>query len=112
MTSLLTLAAYSRQGVAAYNFVILLSTATNLVLYALCTIAVVRFMRDGRVPRSTGLMLCSVIALAFAAWAIYGSGTESLLWGGVLIAAGLPIYLVARSAARRDAAVLSARAAS
>ncbi len=102
VTSLLTLAAYTKNGVGAYNFAILISTATNLVIYVLCTVAVVRFMRDGRVPRSIGLIVCSVIALLFSAWALYGSGRESLLWGGALLAAGLPVYLVARRAADRS----------
>ena len=98
VTSALALAAYTKTGVGAYNFAILISTATNLVIFVLCTVAVIRFMIDGRVPRTIGLMICATIALLFAAWALYGSGTESLLWGGVLIAAGLPIYLIARRA--------------
>ena len=101
VTSLLTLMAFTKHGVAAYNFAILLSTATNLVLYLLCTMAVVRFMRDGRVPRTFGLMFASGVALVFVAWAFYGSGLESLAWGGVLIAAGWPVYRVARRAAVR-----------
>ena len=99
ITSLLTLMAYTRVGVAAYNFAILLATATNLVLYLFCTLAVARFMRDGRVPRTAGLMACTALALVFVLWAFYGSGWESLAWGGVLIAAGWPVYLMARRAA-------------
>ncbi len=103
VTSVLTLAAYTKQGVGAYNFAILISTATNLIIYVLCSIALVRFMRDGRVPRTVGLMLTVLIALLFSAWALYGSGKESLLWGGVLTLIGWPIYVVARRAADRDA---------
>ena len=99
ITSLLMLMAYTKVGVAAYNFAILLATATNLVLYLLCTLAVVRFMRDGRVPRSVALIACSGLALVFVLWAFYGSGWESLAWGSVLIAAGWPVYLAARRAA-------------
>ncbi len=104
VTSLLALAAYTRQGVAAYNFAILLSTATNLIIYVLCTVAAMRFMSDGRVPRSRGLMVCSVIALLFCAWALYGSGVESLLWGGVLVACGGPVFAIAKRAAAGRAA--------
>jgi APA family basic amino acid/polyamine antiporter len=99
ITSLLTLMAYTKVGVAAYNFAILLATATNLVLYLLCTLAVVRFMRDGRVPCSAALIACSGLALVFVTWAFYGSGWESLAWGSLLIAAGWPVYLAARRAA-------------
>ena len=101
VTSLLTLMAYTKSGAGAYNFAILIATATNLVMYILCTLAVVRFMRDGRVPRTVALMICTVVALAFTAWAMYGSGIESLAWGSVLIVAGWPVYLVARRMALR-----------
>lgn len=104
VTSLLTAMAYTRNGVAAYNFAILISTATNLLIYVLCTIAALRFMRDGRVPRTVGLLACAVIAVAFSAWAIVGTGRESVLWGGALTLIGLPVYVLARKAAVRDAA--------
>lgn len=99
ITSLLTLMAYTKAGVAAYNFAILLSTATILVLYLLCVLAVARFMRDGRVPRTAGLLACTGLAFIFVLWAFYGSGWESLAWGAVLIAAGWPVYVMARRAA-------------
>jgi len=44
-------------------------------------------------------MACTALALVFVLWAFYGSGWESLAWGGVLIAAGWPVYLMARRAA-------------
>ena len=101
ITSLLTLMAYTRVGVAAYNFAILLSTATILVLYLFCVVAVARFMRDGRVPRTAGLLIATALAFVFVLWAFYGSGWESLAWGGVLIAAGWPVWRAARGAAAR-----------
>ena len=105
VTSLLTMMAYTKAGVSAYNFAILISTATNLVLYLFCTIAVARFMRDGRVPRSLALVICTAVAFVFSCWAFYGSGWESLGWGAALVAAGWPIYVMARRAAARTATV-------
>jgi APA family basic amino acid/polyamine antiporter len=104
VTSLLTLMAYTKVGVAAYNFAILLATATNLLLYLFCEVAVARFMRDGRVPRTAGLLACTVLAFVFVLWAFYGSGWESLAWGSVLTAIGWPVYVVARKAAARTVA--------
>ncbi len=99
VSSALTLLAYTRVGVAAYNFATLIATATNLVLYLLCVVAVARFMRDGRVPRSRSLVAATALAFAFVLWAFYSSGAESLAWGGALTAAGWPIYRLARRAA-------------
>ncbi len=104
ISSVLTLTAYTKNGIAAYNFAILIATATCLLMYLVCSIAVVRFMRDGRVPRSIGLMVSSAVALVFVLWAFYGSGWEALAWGGAMTAIGWPVYLVARRAAARTAA--------
>ncbi|MHB0961764.1 MAG: APC family permease [Gemmatimonadaceae bacterium] len=98
VTSLLVLMAYTKLGAATYNFAALISAATNLVLYLFCVLAVVRFMRDGRVPRSAGLIVGAALAFAFVIWALYSSGKEPLIWGGVLIAAGWPVYRLARRA--------------
>jgi APA family basic amino acid/polyamine antiporter len=103
VTSLLTLLAYTKVGVAAYNFAILIATATNLALYLFCVLAVARFMRDGRVPRSAALLACTAFAFAFVLWALYGSGWESLAWGSVLTAAGWPVYRLARRATTASA---------
>jgi APA family basic amino acid/polyamine antiporter len=105
VTTLLTAMAYTKTGAGAYNFAALLATASNLVMYLFCTLAVVYFMRRGPVPRSRGLVLSTAGALVFVAWAFYGSGWEALGWGAVLIGAGWPIYLVARRIAARPALV-------
>ncbi|MGH9410144.1 MAG: APC family permease [Vicinamibacterales bacterium] len=96
VSTLLTLMAYTKIGVGVYNFVILISTATNLVMYLLCTVAVFRLVRDGRVPQSAGLFAAAGGALVFVIWAFYGTGWESIAWGAALIAAGWPLFVIAR----------------
>jgi basic amino acid/polyamine antiporter, APA family len=104
VSTLLTMMAYTKVGAAAYNFAVLIATATNLVMYLLCTLALVYFMRIGRVPRSTALIFCAAGSLMFVTWAFYGSGQEALVWGAVLIAAGWPLYVIARRFAAVPAA--------
>ncbi len=109
ITAAFVLMASSRVGIAAVNFATLLATATNLVMYLLCSLAAIRFMRDGRLPRSIGLNAASLGAVAFSLWAFYGTGWESLGWGAVLLAVGWPLHRLAeRSAA---AAALNAAGA-
>jgi len=96
VTTLLTMMAYTKVGAAAYNFAVLIATATNLVMYLLCALAAVQFMRTGRLPKSTALVVCAAGSLMFVTWAFYGSGPEALIWGAVLIAAGWPLYGIAR----------------
>jgi APA family basic amino acid/polyamine antiporter len=96
VTSAMTLLAATKVGIASYNFLILIATATNLLLYLLCVVAAARLMRDGRVRRSAGLAAATGLAFVFVLWAFYGSGGESLAWGAVLTAAGWPIYRLAQ----------------
>jgi len=99
ITSVLTLLAYTKVGVAAYNFVVLISTVAILALYAFCVIAAVRFMRDGRVPRTAALSAGALLAFVFVLWAFYGSGWEAIAWGTALTASGWPVYRLAKRAA-------------
>jgi APA family basic amino acid/polyamine antiporter len=40
--------------------------------------------REGRIV--------AVLALAYSLYALVGTGSEALLWGAALVAAGLPVY--------------------
>jgi APA family basic amino acid/polyamine antiporter len=98
VTALLTLLALTKAGVAAYNFAALLATATNLLLYLFCTLALILFLRHGRLALSGSVLISAAGAMLFVVWAFYGSGLEALLWGAVLTAAGWPLFRVARRA--------------
>jgi APA family basic amino acid/polyamine antiporter len=100
ITGVLLLLASSRAGVAAFNFAALIATATNLVLYLFCALAAIRFMRDGRLARTPGLVLCAGGAVIFALYAFYGSGWEPLAYGAALIAAGWPLHRLSQRVAK------------
>lgn len=100
ITGVLLVLASSRAGVAAFSFAALIATATNLVLYLFCTVAAIRFMRDGRLARTPGLVACAAGALVFSLYALYGSGWESLAYGAGLIAAGWPLHRLAQRLGR------------
>ena len=99
VTSLLVLMASSKVGIAGYNFMALVATATSLVMYLLCVLAAARFMRAGRVPRSASLVLAVAVSFVFVLWAFYGSGREALGWGALLILCGWPVHRLAARAA-------------
>lgn len=107
ITGVLLVLASSRVGVAAFNFTALIATATNLVLYLFCSVAAIRFMADGRLARTPGLMLCALGAVVFSLYAFYGSGWEPLAYGAVLVAAGWPLHKLAQRIAARGATVAS-----
>lgn len=96
LASVLIVSNYSRTLVALFTFTILLSTAATLVPYLVTVLAWWRIDGAARIWRR----VVALGALAFSLWALIGTGTETLLWGAVLLLAGLPIYLWQRYAAK------------
>lgn len=85
LASLLVAANYSRSLAQLFTFSILLSTAATLLPYLAGTAAwLLRGERKGR--------LLALIGLLYSAYALFGIGHESLLWGIALLLAGLPVY--------------------
>jgi APA family basic amino acid/polyamine antiporter len=95
LASALIVSNYSRTLVALFTFTILLSTAATLLPYLITVLAWWRIDTTSRRWRR----LVALGALAFAVWALIGTGAETLLWGAVLVLAGLPIYLWQRRGA-------------
>jgi APA family basic amino acid/polyamine antiporter len=98
VTTLLILAAYT--ATSAFRFAALVTTATNLVLYLLALATAARFLVDGRLPRTVGLTVACLGGTVFAMLALIGAGGEALGWGAALVAAGIPLGLVARQVTR------------
>jgi len=96
LVTLIVAANYTRGLVAAFTFIILVSTMASLVPYA-CSMAALLFLdwRDrrhllgGQLARA---LTVALLALLYSLWAIAGSGVEAILWGGVLLLAGVPVY--------------------
>ena len=90
LTILLLLANSSRATVSLYTFIILLSTAALIPVYAFGALAAWK--------SSPGTLARSVLAIAliFVAFAAYGTGVEADLWCLVLLAIGLAIRAIVR----------------
>lgn len=89
LASVLIAANGSKSLVALFTLSILLSTAATLLPYVLSVLAWWRIERTAGVARRS----VAVLALAYSLWALIGTGTEALLWGGVLLLLGLPVFL-------------------
>lgn len=98
LASVLVLSNYSRSLVQVFTFAILLSTAATLLPYVVSSAA--------WLWRGTGRSRwIAAAALAYSIYALSGIGREALLWGGVLVLAGLPIHFMLRRGASRRAAL-------
>lgn len=79
---------YSDGLVSAFTFLISMSTLAVLMPYALSALAELKFA-----GRSFGpWLVVATLALAFSVVAMAGAGLKTLLWGLVLIIAGLPVF--------------------
>jgi APA family basic amino acid/polyamine antiporter len=101
VASLLVLANYQKSMVGIFTFMLLLSTTACLVMYALCSAALLRLQWTKQLgsPRkgSTLLAIVGIVATAYSLWAIVGAGADAVLWGGALLLAGVPLYYSFRS---------------
>ncbi|HEX5238974.1 MAG TPA: amino acid permease [Sphingomicrobium sp.] len=88
--TLLVVANYSKSMGGLFTFAALITTVSNLFLYAAVATAAVMLVRKLAAP--FWLVPVALLALAFSLWAFYGAGAEPSLWGLALLASGLPIY--------------------
>ncbi len=47
--------------------------------------------------RLANALTVALLALLYSLWAIAGTGQEAMVWGGVLLLAGVPVYAGLRS---------------
>ena len=102
-TSLIA-ANYTRGLTELFGFMALLATAATLVLYLVAVASALRLMADGRLARGWTLLL-TLVGGIYGLWTLYGAGAEATGWGAVLLATGIPVYWLMRSAAATPPAV-------
>lgn len=95
LASILLLMNYSRGLVAAFTFLLMMTTATTLGVYLFCALAEIR--ASWRSARNWAVV--ALVAAVYSLFAIYGSGLEVILWGLVLTAVGVPVYYLGRQRA-------------
>jgi len=87
---------YTASLVDQFTFIILLATISTLLPYAFSALSELLLLRrDPERPRGkrlAGVVVLSVLALAYSLWAMTGAGRDALFWGFLLLLAGVPIY--------------------
>jgi APA family basic amino acid/polyamine antiporter len=78
--------------VSVYAFIALVSAVASLVLYAMCSAAVLKLRMTGR---GFGTVI-AVAALAYSIAMFFGAGWEATKWGVALAVAGIPIRWISR----------------
>ena len=94
LASILVAANYSRTLAELFAFMALLATVAALILYLICAAAALKLMRSGEMPRSKPLAILAIVGAVYAIWTLFGAGMEATAWGAVLLASGVPVYLL------------------
>lgn len=88
---------YSKGLVQMFLFIIKLSTLSCLLPYLFSSLSEIalylRKKKEFNQKRLLTASLISIPAFLYSAWAITGLGHEIILWGSILLAAGIPIYV-------------------
>jgi APA family basic amino acid/polyamine antiporter len=100
LSAALIAANYTRGLTELFGFMALLATAATLVLYLVAALSALRLMAAGRLQRGL-LLLVTLLGTLYALWTLYGAGAEATGWGAVLLATGIPVYLVMRRLGER-----------
>lgn len=97
LVNILLLMNYTKSLISAFNFMILLATLSYLPVYASTAAAEImlvtkreknfnlfKFIKNSIIP---------LLGFIYACWTIYGSGSDAVMWGFMLILLGIPFYL-------------------
>jgi APA family basic amino acid/polyamine antiporter len=93
LTLALIAANYTRGMTELFAFMALLATAATLVLYLVAALAALVLTANGRL-RAGVVTALAFVGAVYAAWTLYGAGREATGWGAVLLATGIPVYLI------------------
>jgi APA family basic amino acid/polyamine antiporter len=93
--SILVAANFNEGMVSLFTFAILISTLGIFIPYLFSIAAEIKSIVANWHSNPEYLnLITTILALAYCCWAISGIGAKSMIWGVVLISAGLPLYFI------------------
>ena len=97
LASLLVVMNFAQGLVGAFNTIILLAVMSSLLPYALCALTeLMIILKTGRSVAGPELLKVAILGglgFAYSLWAIYGSGSDTVFYGFLLVLAGIPIHV-------------------
>jgi APA family basic amino acid/polyamine antiporter len=93
VTSAMLLLYFSNTLLSVFEFIVLLAVLTTLLPHLLAAAAEFALAARGSEGR-TGSRLIAAIAFLFVLYTMYGVGWTVLGWGTLLVAGGLPLYVL------------------
>jgi len=105
LLTLLVLSNYTSSMVVVFTKMLLIATLATLVTYLCCSLATLKLAWQGELGikgRSLGVLsTIAILGAIYSIWTIFGAGLEAFYWGVGLMAAGVPVYVVMKRAAKK-----------
>lgn len=96
LISLLLLLTLNDSLLEQFQLLILMATLASLIPYFLTALSTIFMLKDASfqlcLRQRKKIMIIALLACVYAGWAILSAGFEVLLYGGLVILSGLPIY--------------------
>jgi APA family basic amino acid/polyamine antiporter len=96
---------YTRGLVKMFSFIIMVSTLSCLLPYLFSSLSeIMLYLKKGKNHNKKTMITAVCIsapAFLYSLWAITGLEYEIILWGAVLLTAGIPVYAYIKIKARR-----------
>jgi len=96
LTSIVMTMNFSLGLVSRFEFLILLTTLSTLVPYLFVSASYILFhIQNKYLKTEIFKSAClGLIGLSYSVWAIFGSGSESIYYGSILLLIGIPFYFI------------------
>ena len=96
LTSIVMTMNFSQSLVSRFEFLILLTTLSTLVPYLFVSASYILFHIQNKYLKTKIFKSASLglIGLSYSVWAIFGSGSESIYYGSILLLIGIPFYFI------------------
>ena len=91
LASIVMILRFSESLVNTFTFMMNLSTLSVLTPYLLSSISLILLLKRKQAATNASIFV-AVLAILFCIWVIFGSGTEVLFWGILLLLIGIPFY--------------------
>jgi len=104
LSSVVMLMNFTEGLVDQFEFIALLTTLTALIPYLFVAAAYVIITINKKifVHNKLKIVVLSVLGFAYSFWAIYGSGSDTVFYGFLLLLAGVPFYIIMKWNQRKD----------
>ena len=96
LTSFVMTMNFSEGLVSRFEFLILLTTLSTLVPYLFVSAAYIIFHFEKKLFKREIIKTYAlgILGLSYSIWAIFGSGSETVFYGSILLLIGVPFYYV------------------